>query len=52
MAGRTVGYWLYSFLTYQGVDLHRLEQRIFLGFRHSREVVEGVGVTFGEGSKR
>jgi hypothetical protein len=43
MAGRTVGYWLYTFLTYQGVDLHRLEQRIFLGFRHLVKSSKGLG---------
>jgi hypothetical protein len=48
MAGRTVGYWRCTFPTYQGVDLHRLEQRIFLSVRH-REVVERVGVNVRRG---
>jgi hypothetical protein len=40
MAGRTVGYCFCPLPTYQGIDLHRLEQRIFLCVRHDVVVVE------------
>jgi hypothetical protein len=43
MAGRTVGCWLCASPTYQGVDLHCLEQRIFLSVRHIVVVEKSCG---------
>ena len=46
MAGRTVGCCFCAFPTYQGVDLHCLEQRIFLSIRH----LKVGGIRRGEGA--